>query len=43
MFFDGIESFDFSRVSGGDFIVKLRGDFPSKFIIFGNIVLSLEE
>ena len=42
MFFDGIESFNFSRVSSGDFVVKLGSDFSSKFIVFRNIVLSFK-
>ena len=43
MFFDGVEGFDFSRMSSGDFVVKLGGDFPSKFIVLGNIILFLKE
>ena len=42
VFFDGIESLDFSRVSGGDFVMKLGGDFSSKLIILRNIVLSFK-
>ena len=43
VFFDRIESLDLSRMSSSDFVMKLRGDFSSKFVIFGNIVLSLKE
>ena len=43
MFLDGVEGFNFSRVSSGDFVVKLGGDFSSKFVVFGDIVLSLKE
>jgi len=43
MFFDGIQSFYFSRVSSAYWVMIFLDDFLSQFGVFRNIVLSLIE